>query len=222
MMKPIWKFRLFAALVVLVVGTVSIADFAAELVRPARPPVPSPNQSPPSPVAASAAALATVIAPFREDLKADDASMRAAQLLTSKSPGDLSANQEAQGFVRRALRNGPHDARMWLTLAILRAQSNLGDAMIVEPLKMSYFTGPSQAGLLPARLDLVSRINSINDPELQELAASDVRAILTRFADLRPLLVTAYAHGSAAGRKLLDESVKVVDPTFATTLHGTR
>ncbi len=221
-MKPIWKFRILALLIVLVVGTVSIADFAAELVRPAGLAALSPNQQPPGPAVVSAAALAKTIAPFREDLKADDAAVRAAQVLSSKGPGDLVANQAAQAAARDALRLGPHDARMWLTLALLRAQGNLGDAMIVEPLRMSYFTGPNQARLLPARLNLISSISSINDPDLQELASSDVRAILTRFADLRPLLVTAYAKGSTAGRKLLDESVKTVEPTFAATMHGAR
>jgi hypothetical protein len=53
---------------------------------------------------------------------------------------------------------------MWLTLALLRAHGNLGDAMIVEPLKMSYLTGPNQAELIPPRLYLVSSINAISDP----------------------------------------------------------
>jgi len=221
-MKPIWKFRLLALVIVLLVGTVSIADLAAELVRPAGPFVPSSNQSLPSPAAVSAAARATMIAPFRANLKADDAAIRAAQVLATKSPGDLVANQAAQAAAKNALAIGPHDARTWLTLALLRAHGNLGDTLIIEPLKMSYFTGPNQVGLLPARVNLVSSISSINDPDLQELAASDVRAILTRFPNLRPLLVTAYAQGSAAGRKLLDESVKTVDPAFITTLHGAR
>jgi hypothetical protein len=34
-MKPIWKFRLLALLIVLLVGTVSITDFATERLRPA-------------------------------------------------------------------------------------------------------------------------------------------------------------------------------------------
>ena len=221
-MKPIWKFRLLALLIVLVVGTVSIADFAAELLRPAQAPVPALNNPSPTPGAVSAAALATTIAPFREDLKADEAALRAAAVLASKGPGDLSTNEAAQTAVRAALGIGPHDARMWLTLALLRAHGNLGDAMIVEPLKMSYFTGPNQAELIPPRLYLVSGINAISDPDLQELAASDVRAILTRLADLRPLLVAAYAQGSPAGKKLLDDSVKTADPKFIATLHGAR
>ncbi len=221
-MKPIWKFRLLAIVIVLVVGTVSIADFAAELVRPASALVPSSNQPPPSPAAVSAAMLAAKIAPFREDLMADDATIRAALVLASNRPGDLSANQAAQIAARSALRIGPHDARMWLTLALLRAHGNLGDAMIIEPLKMSYFTGPNQADLLPARLYLVSAISSINDPDLQELAGTDVRAVLSRFSGLRPALVAAYAQGSVAGKKLLDDSVKAVDPAFAATLHGKR
>jgi hypothetical protein len=219
-MKPIWKFRLLALLIVLVVGTVSIADFAAEVLRPARPSVPTPGSPPPAPDAVAAAALATKIAPFREDLRADEAAMRAAEVLASKGPGSLSTNEAVQTAVRTALGIGPHDARMWLTLALLRAHGNLGDASIVEPLKMSYLTGPSQAELIPPRLAVVSSINAISDPDLQELAAGDVRAILTRFADLRPLLVTAYARGSVAGKRLLDDSVKTVDPTFISTLHA--
>lgn len=221
-MKPIWKFRSLVILIVLIVGTVSIADFAAELIRPVGLLVPSLNSAAPRPAAVSTAALAAEIAPFREDLKADDAAMRAALVLASKSPGDLLANQAAQTAVRSALAIGPHDPRMWLTLALLRARGNVGDALIVEPLKMSYLTGPNQAELIPARLDLVTGINSINDPDLQELAAGDVRAILTRFGDLRPLLVTAYAKGSAAGKKLLEDSAKAVDPAFAATLQRTR
>jgi hypothetical protein len=217
-MKPIWKFRLLALLMVLVVGTVSITNFAAELVRPPRPPVSALGNPSPAPDAVSAAALAAKIAPFREDLKADAAAMRAAEVLASKRPGNLSTNEAVQAAARTALRIGPHDARMWLTLAQLRAHGNLGD--IVEPLKMSFFTSPNQAELIPPRLDLVSSITTLSDPDLQELAAGDVRAILTRFADLRPLLVTAYARGSAAGKKLLDDSVKTIDPKFSNTLHG--
>jgi hypothetical protein len=219
-MKPIWKFRLLTLLIVLLVGTISIANFAAELLRPAHPPVPTLGNPPPTPSAVAAAGLATKIAPFREDLKADEAAMRAAEILASKSPGNLSTNEAVQNVVKTALGIGPHDAQMWLTLALLRAHGNLGASLIVEPLKMSYFTGPNQAEFIPPRLDLVSSINAIGDPDLQELAASDVRAILTRFPDLRPLLVTAYARGSAAGKKLLDDSVKTVDPTFISTLHA--
>jgi hypothetical protein len=221
-MRPIWKFRLLALLIVVVAGTVSIANVASELLRPARPSGPTLGNPPPAPGAVSTAALATKLAPFREDLKADDAAMRAANVLASKSPGDLSTNEAVQTAVRTALGIGPHDARMWLTLALLRAHGNLGDAMIVEPLKMSYFTGLDQAELIPSRLDLISRINAISDPDLQEFAASDVRAVLTRFTDLRPRLVAAYARGSAAGKKLLDDSVKTVDPTFISTLHAAR
>ena len=221
-MKPIWKFRLLALLIVIVVGTVSIANLTAGLLRPAPTAWAVSGSQPLQPQALSAAVRAARIAPFREDLKADEARLRAAEVLAGKGPGDLLANDAAQSAVKAALKIGPHDARMWLTLALLRAHGNLGDAVIVEPLKMSYLTGPNQAELIAARLDLVSNINSLSDPDLQELAASDVRAILTRFADLRPLLVTAYAHGSTAGKKLLEDSVKSIDPTFVATLRGTR
>lgn len=219
-MKPIWKFRLLALLIVLIVGTVSIANIAAELVRPTPPPVSALDKSPPGPDAVSSMALATMIAPFREDLRAEEAAMRAAAALSSNTPS-AAANEAAQSSVKAALRIGPHDARMWLTLALLQARAHLSDGQVAESLKMSYLTGPAQVELMPARLNLVSSINAVGDSDLQELAASDVRAILTRFAVLRPLLVKAYASASAPGRQLLENSAKAIDPAFAATLSGT-
>jgi hypothetical protein len=219
-MKPIWKFRLLALLIVLIVGTVSIANLAADVVRPTPPPVSALDKSPTGPDAVSAMALATMIAPFREDLRAEEAAMRAAAALSSDAPG-AAANGAARSAVKAALRIGPHDARMWLTLALLEARAHLSDGQIAESLKMSYLTGPTQVELIPARLDLVSSINALGDSDLQELAASDVRAILTRFAALRPLLLKAYARASAPGRQLLENSAKSVDPAFAATMSGT-
>lgn len=221
-MKPIWKFRLLATLIVLFVGTVSIANLTAELFQPIRAPAPALGNPQPAPDAVSAAALAARIAPFRQDLKANDAAMQAETALSINGPNAASANEAAQSAVKAALKIGPHDARMWLTLALLQSRANLGDALTAESLKMSYLTGPNQAELIPARLGLVSSINSPSDPDLQELAAGDVRAILTRFVDLRPLLMKAYAHGSVAGRKLLEDSSKAVDPSFASKLHDAR
>lgn len=217
-MKPIWKFRLLALPIVLFVGMFSIASLTAELLRRYQPP----SKPPPASDTASAAALAATIAPFREDLKADAAAAQAAEAMSSNGLGAAASNEAARSAVKAALKIGPHDARMWLTLSLLQARANLGDALVAESLKMSYLTGPTQAGLIPVRLDLVSRINSLSDPDLQELAASDVRAILTRFANLRPLLVKAYASGSTAGRKFLEDSAKAVDPSFAGKLHDAR
>ena len=87
---------------------------------------------------------------------------------------------------------------------------------------MSYLTGPNQADLIPLRLQAVTSNNSLDDPDLAELARGDVRAMLTQLPQQRPMLLDDYARASIVGKKFLEESVRSIDPGFAVTLHGTR
>ena len=59
-----------------------------------------------------------------------------------------------------------------------RAQKNPRDPMLIEALKMSYFTAPNDARLMAVRLDLATSSNALADPDLKELARGDVRLIL--------------------------------------------
>lgn len=68
-MKRIWKFRVFALLVFVFVGGLSIANLAAELVRPAPAPLPSRTGAVPTFDQLSSADQASAIAPFRSDRK---------------------------------------------------------------------------------------------------------------------------------------------------------
>ena len=47
----------------------------------------------------------------------------------------------------------PYHAELWLALALLKAQKNPRDPMLIEALKMAYFTAPNDARLMAVRLD---------------------------------------------------------------------
>lgn len=218
-MRPIWKFRLLALVIVVFVGLYSVTSLVAQFMRPPALPLPSRGSEAPSAQAVSAAARASTIAPFRTDLKAGYAIALAGKALRSNAAGGLSTdNKAAQEAVQSALKFGPHDSRMWLVLAQLRAQQNLGDPLVTEALKMSYFTGPNRAELIPTRLDLVTVGSALGDSDLSELARNDVRAMLTQSSDQRPLLAKDYVRASATGKSFLEDSARMLDPAFADSL----
>ena len=221
-MKRIWKFRVFALLVCVFVGGLSISNLAAELVRP--PPAPLPSRTSPAPTfeQLSSADQASAIAPFRSDLKADYAAALAGRALKSEYSRGASGDETARNAVKSALKMGPHESRMWLVLALLQARSNLGDSLITESLKMSYLTGPNRTELVPARLDAVTLNQSLNDADLRELARGDVRIILTQLPDQRQALLNDYLRASSIGKKFLEESARTFDPKFADSLRSAK
>jgi len=221
-MKPIWKFRLFAVLILLFVGGAAISNLVSEFLRPAALPLPSRTGAAATSDQVSSARWASAIAPVRSDLKSDYALALAGQKLkseyTDQSRGDLTA----QSAVKNALNFAPLDSRMWLVLALLQAQSNLGDPRIDQTLTMSYLTGPNRAELIATRLDIATSNNTLSDPDLRDLARGDVRAILERYPDQRQMLVNDYARSSASGKAFLEESVKTIDPKFVSSLRSAK
>jgi hypothetical protein len=199
-MKPIWKFRLFALLILLFVGGVSISNLVSEFLRPVALPLPSRTSTAPASDQVSSAGWASAIAPVRSDLKADYALALASQ----------------------TLKFAPLDSRMWLVLALLQARSNLGDPRIDQTLTMSYLTGPNRAELIPTRLDIATSNNALSDPDLRDLAGGDVRAILVHYPDQRQTLVNDYARGSATGKAFLEESASTIDPKFVNSLRSAK
>jgi len=219
-MKPIWKFRLFAFLAVLLVGAVSISNLAAEFIRPIAAGLPSRTSATATPDQVSSSRKASAIAPFRSDLKAEYAIALAGQTLKSEGTRGEQTDEAAQSAVKSALKTGPHDSRMWLVLALLQMQRNLGDSLITESLKMSYLTGPIRAELIPIRLDAVTLHQALNDADLKELARGDVRVVLTEFPGQRPSLVDDYARASSIGKAFIEESARMFDPKFADSLQA--
>src|SRR5437879_4111897 len=118
-MKPISKFRLFALFIFVFVGGVSVANLAAEFLRPAPSPQPSRTSKALTPDQISSAGRVAAIAPFRTDLKADYALALAGKTLKSEHTEQAPSDEPAKNAVQNALKMGPHDSRMWLVLALL-------------------------------------------------------------------------------------------------------
>ena len=73
---------------------------------------------------------------------------------------------------------------------------------------------------MPLRLYAVARSDALADPDLRELALGDVRLMLTRNADLKAAVVSAYQRASSIGKTFLEDSVRSIDPTFVPVLLG--
>lgn len=217
-MKLVLKFRLFALPVVMFVLGISISNLAAEFLRPSPFALPAKNNPAPSADQISSAWWASAIAPFRSDLKAEYALVLASETLKSDYAAQTESDEKARNAAKEALKIGPHDARVWLVLALLQAHSNLGDPLIAEALKMSYFTGPNRAELIPARLNIATLGNSLNDTDLKEIARGDVRAVLAQYPDQRQTLVSEYVRASSVGKAFLENSIRMYDPKFADSL----
>jgi hypothetical protein len=179
------------------------------------PPFPSADRPSPTAEQLSAASMTAALAPFRSDLLADRALGVASQTLKSNAKSE---SENAEGVIKSALKVAPHSSRMWLLLALVQASKNAADPFIAESLKMSYLTGPNQAEIIPNRLRAVTVNNALRDPDLGDLARSDVRALLTQLPEQRQTLVGDYAAASEAGKKFLEQSVAAIDPGFSDKL----
>jgi hypothetical protein len=121
----------------------------------------------------------------------------------------------------KTLHYAPHRGDAWLMLAAICERLKLRPCNKNALLKMSYYTAPDQAGLLPLRLGLVLRANDVSsDDELADMAQRDIRFVLTRFVDLRPALIAAYRAASPAGRRLVEQTVIPIDPGYLTMLRA--
>jgi hypothetical protein len=83
---------------------------------------------------------------------------------------------------------------------------------------MSYLTSPADVSLTPTRLSIVTTSAAISDDELRNLARSDIRLILTRRPDLKPVISSAYRRGSAEGKAFINNAVQLIEPAFAASL----
>ena len=130
-----------------------------------------------------AAVWAASIAGIRGDLWAEAAFTEASLLWRDKQ---AAADKNVAETIRatratteRALRDAPHRSDAWLLLAGLL--SRFGSAAeATEPLRMSYYTGPSDQGLMPLRLSVAIQAESFDDPEMRQLVSRDIGLLLSQ------------------------------------------
>jgi hypothetical protein len=216
------KFRVAAIVVAVLAATYAFTSLFSEIFSPRQPALPADPSKIALQTIGSTAHWATTVSPFRADLEANYASTVALMALRpdnkALSAADAQGNVNSQEEVKRVLKAAPYNSELWLLLALLQTQHKSGGRQIIEALKMSYFTAPNDAQLMPLRLYAVAFSDALSDPDLKELARGDVRLMLIRQPDLRPSVLFAYQRGSSIGRAFLEDAVQSIDPEFFSVL----
>jgi len=217
-MQPIWKFRLVSLLLVAVAGSVGLANLTAEFLRDGAIVFPAMPEQAATEDQLASAKRASQTAPFRSDLKSDYALAQAGQAI--KYDGQQGPSDLAKSAVKSALHIGPHDAKLWLVLALLQIRSR--DVLVPESMKMSYLTGPGRGELIPPRLSILTASDALRDADLNDLARSDVRAILTQLSDQRPMIAKDFGRASETGKAFLEQATRMIDPAAADALRSAK
>jgi hypothetical protein len=126
---------------------------------------------------------------------------------------------QARVVAQRAARLSPHDSRTWLLLAALDSRFDWPDE-IANRLRMSYFTGPNEPALTPLRIRIATRLTAFTDPDLKMLIEQEIRAIILRHQDQKPLLFAAYRGASPEGKQLIEASVDDLDKDLLATIRA--
>lgn len=214
----LWSFAAF--LVVQAAWLLSV-----EVVRPHLPYFPADRSSAVAAQSKRAQAnLAAVFGGMRGELWVDDAVTLAAgpisEILGGRPLDEPGILERAEAAALRAARLSPHDSRAWLLLASTALQLKRPDRVIAADLKMSYYTGPSEAALMPLRSRIATRIDLGGDDELQVLVAQDLRTMVLRRPELKPDIAAAYAQASPAGKHLIETTIATLDPALLGTIRG--
>jgi hypothetical protein len=214
--------RLFAVILALQAAWLLSAEFT----RPTLPYFPeSKADQDMASAARSSAETAARIGWLRGDLWTD-AAITAWSALADRSAGERDrqialGKDHARAIAGRAIRWSPHESRAWLLVAALDSEFDWSNDKAVEPLKMSYFTGPNEIELAPLRIRLATRSTAITDVDLQSLTSKEIRSILLQHPDQKGSVLTAYRQASPEGKKFIEVTVRDLDKDLLATMRAT-
>lgn len=119
--------------------------------------------------------------------------------------------QRAHTSLDHALSYAPHESGAWLLLAALESRYPSSNSNVIEALKMSYYTAPSDLDLMPLRLHIAAHSTVLTDVELRELITRDVRLFLAR--DEKSAIADAYNAASPQAKQLIEQTISDLDPS---------
>jgi hypothetical protein len=214
-------FRLATLVFAGVLGVQCIWLLLTELSRPGIDRLPSDAQAAAEAAKQRSDAIWTAwIGVIRGDLWAE-AAFTSADLLWAIPNADAQKNaavERARTELDRALGYAPHQADAWLLLAGLEQRHPSQKSNAAEALKMSYYTGPSERQWIPLRLQVATRLDALDDIEVQQFIRRDLRFLLTRRQT--SALVETYAAASPAGKRFIEQAIDDLDPASRTLLRG--
>jgi hypothetical protein len=215
------SFRLYAIIFAVVLGLQAAWLLSAELMRVPLPFFPSDkSEIEYASAQRDRAAAAAWLGWLRGDLWADYALTADSRLLNDVPAS--AANDKTKPVSERALALASYDARLWLLLSAINAQSGWKDDKTLAQLKMSYYTAPNDTRLIPLRMVTAMQSQAIGDEELQGLAEHEIRTLTLRKPELKPIIVMAYRGASPAGRRFIEEKLAALDRKFLIELQTTR
>jgi hypothetical protein len=211
------SFRVYAGAFAIVLGLQAAWLLSAEISRPDLPFFPT-GKSEIDDAASqrSRAAAAADIGWLRGDLWAEYALTADSNSLSGVGPQSMA--DKGEPVSAKALAAAPYDARLWLLLFRLNAQSGWKDDNTLAQLKMAYYTAPNDARLFAARLQSAMQPQAAGDDELRPLVAHEISAIVTRKPELKPVIADAYRTTNAAGQRLIEEQLTSFDRGFLAEL----
>jgi hypothetical protein len=221
---PFFLFRLTALVSALTLGILALWIVGAESLRP------HPGYFPGDAREAQAFAAtrqqasgAALIGMVRGDLWTALATAEAARILfetdnTRPSAVSPAETERATIAAVNAVKFSPHDSRNWLVLAGLANSGAIKNQNAADALKLSYFTGAVDPALAPLRLSLATRLSSGPDEDLKSFVELEIRQLMVRQPNLKPVLASIYAKANPSGRKIMEDALAPADKAFLDTL----
>jgi hypothetical protein len=157
-----------------------------------------------------------MIGAIRGDLWAE-AAFTYADLMWDDGSGGAKLVQ-ARSSLYHALTDAPHQSSVWLLLAGLASRYHLSGIELKEAVRMSYYTGPSELELMPLRLWVAIHSDAFSDAELRDSISREVRLLFTHHQ--KSAIVAAYNEASSAGRQLIEQTIREIDPSAAESLRA--
>jgi hypothetical protein len=128
--------------------------------------------------------------------------------------------ERLRGEAERAAFFAPHNGMPWLILANLDSHLDGLTRRAAAALKMSFYTGPNEASLIPNRLLVAVRFEALADDEVKLLVRHEVGTIITRRPELKPSIAAAYDDAPPEGKRFLESVVGEVEPNFLPVLRS--
>jgi hypothetical protein len=214
-------FRLATMLFAILIGVQSVWLSLPELLRPHI--TWSPTEEVPAADTAQhrgAAAWAASIGTIRGGLWAESA-FTYSNLLQGNArlnAAPIQALQHVRASLDHALKDAPHQSNAWLFLAALEQRYPSGRFNVIESLRMSYYTGPSEQDLMPLRLRLTAQLDLFSDVEMRQFATRDLRLLLAR--KRLSVIAKAYDLASPAGKLFIEQTIRDIDPSLIESLRS--